>query len=174
MTLQQAFVGVDPASQDVRHFRCGKPQLDAFLIRYAAKNAELGISKTWVLLDEDRGGRKKFPVVAYYTLAIGTIVRETLPEDYKDLLSYPVPVTLLARLAISENYQKRGLGAKTLVTALRQAVILKDKGLPSIGVVLDVLDEDGLNFYNHFEVFHSFSNDPMRLFVPMRVIQQLR
>ena len=93
--------------------------------------------------------------------------------DHKKLPSYPVPITLLARLAVSENYQKRGVGEKTLVTALRQAVILKDRGLPSIGVVLDVLDEDALNFYNHFALFHAFSDNPMRLFVPMHVLKQL-
>jgi GNAT superfamily N-acetyltransferase len=82
-------------------------------------------------------------------------------------------VTLLARLAVSEDYQKRGLGGKTLVTALRQTVILKDRGLPSIGVVLNVLDQDALNFYNHFQVPHCFSDNPMRLFVPMQVMQQL-
>ena len=173
MTLQPEFVDVDYSYQDVRRFRCGKAQMDAFLIRYAAKNAELGISKTWVLLDQNRRGKKKYPVAAYYTLAVATVTRETLPVDHKDLPAYPVPVTLLARLAIAENYQKRGLGAKTLVTALRHTAILKKKGLPSIGLVLDVLDEDALHFYNHFDTFHSLTNNPMRLFVPMHVIEQL-
>ncbi len=80
---------------------------------------------------------------------------------------------LLARLAVSEKYQKKGLGTKTLVTALRQAVTLKERGLSSIGVVLDVLDEDALTFYNRFDVFHAFSDNPMRLFVPIHVIRQL-
>ena len=173
MALQPEFVAVDYSHQDARRFRCGNPQMDAFLIRYASKNADLGISKTWVLLDQNKGKKKKYPVAAYYTLAVATVTRETLPIDHKDLPAYPVPVTLLARLAVSENYQKRGIGAKTLVTALRQAVILKEKGLPSIGVVFDVLDEDALNFYNHFDAFHAFSDNPMRLFVQMHVIQQL-
>jgi GNAT superfamily N-acetyltransferase len=173
LALQPGFVDLDTTHQDVRRFRCGKPQMDTFLIRYALKNAQLGISKTWVLLEEDKAGKKKFPVAAYYTLAVSTIIREALPISQKELPSYPVPVTLLARLAVSRKYQKRGLGTKTLVTALRQAVILKDRGLPSIGVVLDVLDEDALNFYYGFDVFHTFSDDPMRLFVPMQVIEQL-
>jgi len=147
--------------------------MDEFLIQHAVKNAILGISKTWVLLEAEKGERKKFPVAAYYTLAVGTVTRETLPIDYNELPSYPVPVTLLARLAVSASYQKNGLGAKALVTALRQAVTLKNRGLPSIGVVLDVLDEDALNFYCHFGGFHAFSDNPMRLFVPMQVIQQL-
>jgi GNAT superfamily N-acetyltransferase len=173
LALQSEFVDVDSSNQDIRRFRCGKPQMDAFLIRFSSKNAELGISKTWVLLDQDKGEKKKFPIAAYYTLAVGTVTRETLPVNHKELPFYPVPVTLLARLAVSKNYQNRGVGAKTLVTALRHAVVLKDKGLPTIGVVLDVLDEDALCFYNHFGAFHAFSDNPMRLFVPMHVIQQL-
>jgi len=173
LALQSEFVDVDYSNQDIRRFRCGKPQMDTFLIRFSSKNAELGISKTWVLLDQDKGEKKKFPVAAYYTLAVGTVTRETLPVVHKELPSYPVPVTLLARLAVSESYRNKGLGAKTLVTALRQAVVLKEKGLPTIGVVLDVLDEDALCFYNHFGVFHTFSDNPKRLFVPMHVIQQL-
>jgi GNAT superfamily N-acetyltransferase len=125
-----------------------------------------------VLLDDDSGERKKQSVVAYYTLAGGAVTRETLPTN-QTLPSYPVPVTLLARLAVSKEYQGRGLGEKTLVTALRQAVLLSNKGLPSFGVVLDVLDEDALSFYQRFDMFHSFSDNPMRLFVPIRGIQYL-
>jgi len=146
--------------------------MDVFLVRHAAKNATLGLSMTWVLLEDDIGDRKKYQIVAYYTLAGGTVTRETLPTN-QVLPPYPVPVILLARLAVSENYQGRRLGEKTLVTALRQAVLLSNKGLPSFGVVLDVLDEDALSFYQRFDMFHPFSDNPMRLFVPMQVIQKL-
>ena len=95
MALQPGFVDLDPANQDIRRFGCGKPQMDTFLIRYAFKNAPLGISKTWVLLEGEKSGRKKIPVAAYYTLAVASVTRETLPINQKDLPSYPVPVTLL-------------------------------------------------------------------------------
>lgn len=175
MALQQSFTDIESSTQDLRRFRSGKgkPEMDQFLIRFALKNTSLGISKTWVLLDDDKGERKKCPVAAYYTLAIGTVTRETLPANYHKLPSYPVPVTLLARLAVSKEYQKRGLGSKTLVTALRQASSLGDKGLPSVGVVLDVLDEDALNFYNRYEMFHPLSDAPVQLFVSMQVIKQI-
>ena len=172
MALQTAFVPVDPDHQDVRRFRCGQPTLDNFLIRHASKNAKLGLSMTWVLLDNDRQGRKKSPVAAYYTLASGTVTRETLPTD-QSLPAYPVPVTLLARLAVATAYQGRGLGGKTLVTALRQTVQLSERGLPAFGVVLDVLDDDALRFYQHFQAFQPFSDDPMRLFMPMQTARQL-
>ena len=116
MALQPEFVAVDYSHQDVRRFRCGNPQMDAFLIRYASKNAELGISKTWVLLDQNKGKKEEIPCRCL--LHTGSSNRHSQNVDHKDLPAYPVPVTLLARLAVSENYQKRGIGAKTLVTAL--------------------------------------------------------
>ena len=146
--------------------------MDVFLVRHAAKYATLGLSMTWVLVEDDIGDQKKHQIAAYYTLAGGTVTRETLPTN-QALPPYPVPVTLLAHLAVSENYQGRRLGEKTLVTALRQSVLLSNKGLPSFGVVLDVLDEDALSFYQRFDMFHPFSDNPMRLFVPMQVIQKL-
>lgn len=173
MALQQAFLLINHDSQDLRRFRCGKPHMDSFLARHAAKNAFLGLSMTWMLLEDAAiGERKKYKVAAYYTLAGGTVIRESLPTN-QALPPYPVPVILLARLAVSEEYQGRRLGKKTLVTALRQVVLLNDRGLPSFGVVLDVLDDDALKFYQHFDIFHSFSDNPMRLFVPMQVIQKL-
>jgi hypothetical protein len=70
-------------------------------------------------------------------------------------------------------FQKQGLGEKTLISALRQGVCLTDKGLPTLGVVLDVLDNDALGFYQRFDTFQTFTDDPMRLFIPMNVLRKL-
>lgn len=149
--------------------------MDSFLAQHAAKNSSLGLSMTWVLLDDDNGLRKKYPVVAYYTLAGGAVTRETLPTNPTNqaLPPYPIPVIMLARLVVSKEYQGRGLGEKTLVTALRHAVLLSDKGFPSFGIILDALDEGALRFYQRFDMFYPFSDNPMRLFVPMCVVQHL-
>ena len=86
---------------------------------------------------------------------------------------YPVPVVLLARLAVDQQFKKQGLGAKTLVTALRKAAALTTAGLPVHCLVLDVLDKDALTFYQRFEIFKPFTDDPMRLFVPIQLVQQI-
>jgi hypothetical protein len=80
---------------------------------------------------------------------------------------------LLARLEVNRCFQKQGLGEKSLIGALRQSVYLTDKGLPALGVVLDVLDQDALSFYQQFEVFQAFTDNLMRLFVAMLVIRKL-
>lgn len=144
--------------------------MNQFLARFAAKHMELGISSTWVLADECPA--QKIPVVAYFTLSAATVTREEIAFD-KSLPRYPVPVVLLARLAADHRYQGQGVGEKTLITALRKSVELTHSGLPALGVILDVLDEDALSFYQRYEIFEPFTDDPMRLFVPMTVLQQI-
>lgn len=144
--------------------------MNEFLARYAVKHSKLGLSRTYVLAEATEGAKK--PIAAYYILAASTVARSDIPAT-KSLPTYPVPVVMLARLAVSNQYQGKGLGAKTLVYALRQAVNLSKAGLPAYGLILDVLDDQALAFYQHFELFEPFTNDPMRLFVPMKTIEQI-
>ena len=78
-----------------------------------------------------------------------------------------------ARLAVAVNFQGNRLGEKSLVYALRHTVRLCDQGLPSLGLVLDVLDKDALGYYQRFDFFHTFTTDPMRLFVPMIALRKI-
>lgn len=170
--LSQNFTLLDVSVHDVKRFDCGRIEMNLFLSRFAQKNSKVGLSKTWVLPSNSSCVDKKLSISAYYTLAGSTVIREDIPST-QSLPAYPVPVTLLARLAVNTIYQNQGLGAKVLITALRQAVYLNDLGLPSYGVVLDVLDAQALAFYEHFEVFKPFSDNPMRLFVPMKVLREI-
>lgn len=147
--------------------------MNLFLARFAVKNMQLGLSRTWVLpvVDEDQQPQKA-QIAAYYSLASSTVKREEIPAD-KSLPGYPVPVVLLARLAVDEQFKGQRLGEKTLITALRKSVALVDIGLPALGVVLDALDEDALRFYRHYELFEPFTDDPMRLFASMHTLRQI-
>jgi GNAT superfamily N-acetyltransferase len=146
--------------------------MNTFLARYAAKNMGLGLSSTWVLPAEERVEGVKTPIAAYYTLASSTVAKVEIPTD-TNLPNYPVPVVLLARLAVDRAYQGKSYGEKTLVSALRHSVELTDRGLPAIGLILDILDEDAKAFYDKFDLFSPFTDDPMRLFVPMNVLRQI-
>ena len=97
------------------------------------------------------------------------MTREEIPTDTR-LPGYPVPVVLLARLAVDHRFQGQRLGEKTLVSALRHSITLTERGLPAIGLILDVLDEDALTFYQRFDLFQPFTDDPMRLFLPMNIL----
>jgi len=170
LAFLQEFVLADKAQHDLKRFSCGKPDMDTFLARFAVKNMQLGLSRTWVLPVAEEAAKTQ--IAAYYSLASSTVNRESIPTD-KNLPGYPVSVVLLARLAVDQQFAKQRLGEKTLITSLRKAVELTTTGLPAIGVILDVLDEDALGFYQHFEIFEPFTDDPMRLFVPMNTLKEL-
>lgn len=80
---------------------------------------------------------------------------------------------LLAQLAIDRRYQGQGVDEKTLITALRKSIDLTCSGLPALGVILDVLDDDAPSFYRHYEIFEPFTDNPTRLFAPMPVLLQI-
>lgn len=170
MPLNQQFVTADKNRHDLKKFDCGKPSMNEFLAKYAIKHNKLGLSRTYVLTEKQENTKQA--VAAYYTLAASTVVRENIPSR-QSLPTYPIPVIMLARLAISCHYQGKGLGAKTLIYALRQAANLSQTGLPAYGLILDVLDPDALGFYQHFSIFSPFSDNPMRLFVPMETLLQI-
>ena len=171
MFHNQEFVPADQTKHDLKKFDCKKNDMNLFLSRFAIKNGKLGLSKTWVLPFKDSSNTKLL-VAAYFTLATSSISRDDIPLK-KNLPAYPVPIVLLARLAVDKNFQKQRLGEKTLISALRKSVELTDRGLPVVGLILDVLDNDALKFYQQYEIFQPFTNDPMRLFAPMNVLRQL-
>lgn len=172
MALKQAFESLDKSSHDIKAFDCGKPEMNQFLSRFAVKHTKLGLSHTWILVEETEATAKLSTVAAYYTLASATVDKSSLPIQ-KSLPRYPIPVVLLARLAIDTRYQGKGLGSKVLVAALRRAYELTSRGLPALGIVLDVLDAEALKFYQSFEFFEPLTDDPMRLFISMQSISDL-
>lgn len=170
MALEQAFITADKSLHDLKGFDCGKPSMNEFLTRYAIKHSKLGLSRTYVLTEASDSSKK--PVAAYYTLAASTVARSDIPAT-QSLPAYPLPVVMLARLAVDHKHQGSGLGAKTLVYSLRQAANLSKAGLPAYGLILDVLDDQALKFYQHFKLFKPFTNDPMRLFIPLKTLENI-
>lgn len=170
MAFLQTLERLDKSRHDTKALDCGKLSMNQFLSRFAAKHADLGLSSTWVLLEDVQA--QKLPVAAYYTLAAATLHKASLPTT-QSLPAYPIPVVLLARLAIDRKYQGQGLGEKILISALRHSVKLTEQGLPAFGLLLDVLDTDALAFYQRFDFFEPLTDDPMRLFVGMERLRQV-
>lgn len=171
MPLEQRFAELDKGLHDVKSFDCGKTTMNDFLARYAVKHSKLGLSRTYVLTETPNDCSKQ-PIAAYYTLSASTVIQTELPVT-QSLPRYPIPVVMLGRLAVDTRYQGKGIGAKSLVYALRQASQLSASGLPAYGLILDVLDDDALAFYRSFDLFQPFTDNPMRLFVSMKTLDQL-
>lgn len=168
------FLPLVPSAINVKSFDCGKDAINTYLRRYAAKNMALNLNRTFVLPYTPEEGSEKPHVAAYYTLAHQTLVPEELPDPSR-LPRYPVPMILLAQLGIDRRFHRQGLGAKTLVYALRHAyqIASNPNGIPALGVALDVLDREALAFYRSFDFFLSLTDNPMKLFVPMASLETL-
>ncbi|WP_173912993.1 GNAT family N-acetyltransferase [Acinetobacter sp. Marseille-Q1618] len=152
MLIGTSFEVSDASIHNLKKIDCGKQSLNEYLSRFAVKNNILGLSRTWI--SPCQPNDKKAEIAAYFTLASISVTRESLPKQSKSVPSYPIPIVLLARLAVSINHQNKQPGIKTLVHALRTAYSIHLKGPPTIGVVIDVLDDDAMNFYNKVALLH--------------------
>ena len=97
------------AEHDVSAFDSGTAELDDWLKRRALGNEALGTSRTYVVTE---GGR----VVAFYALANGAVAHKDVSAKTRRNMPDPIPVMVLARLAVDSAYQKQGLGSALLRT----------------------------------------------------------
>lgn len=141
-------------------FSCGVNALDDYFKRYAKGNHVKNIGKTFAALNDDD------VVVGYYTISMGSVDFESLPEDFRSRLPrYPVPMARIGRLAVDVKEQGRGWGEFLLVDALhriREAAAL----VAAFGVVVDAKGEKAKAFYLHFG-FVPFKENALCLFLPM-------
>jgi GNAT superfamily N-acetyltransferase len=99
------------AHHDIAAFDSGTPDLDLWLKRRALTNEALGASRTYVVCASGR-------VVGFYALATGAVAHEAVTGRVRRNMPDPIPVMVLARLAVDRAYQGRGLGRALLRDAL--------------------------------------------------------
>ncbi|MCW9023159.1 MAG: GNAT family N-acetyltransferase [Gammaproteobacteria bacterium] len=174
MSWSKAFVELDKTKHDRVSFDCGEEGLNTFLQTYAAKHMEVGVSRTMVLPASIPLPGGKYPLCAFYTITPSSISRETLPEQFaKKLPHYPVPVFLLAQLAVHSEYHSQSLGKVTLIKALEYLYEI-NAHLKAYAVVVDCLNDNAREFYLKygFEVLCEY-NGRVRMFTPMKTVEQL-
>jgi predicted N-acetyltransferase YhbS len=146
-------------------FRCGEASLDVWLHRYARHAEAAGSARTFVTTDEER-------VVGYYALAAG----QMWPGDAtKRLLKgqpaeRPVPVILLARLAVDQRLQARRLGTSLLQDALLRCATAAE--IVGARAVIAHAKEDAAGFYDRFG-FEASPTDPLHRILLMKDLQRL-
>ncbi len=153
------------ADHAVAGFDCGREELNRFLLRFALTNQNAGAAQTYVAVSSDL-------VVGYYSLAVGEVAREDSPERLsKGLARHPIPIMLLARLAVSVDWQGRGLGAGLLKDAMRRTLQAADiAGIRAFAV--HAKDDSARRFYEHFGFVPS-PTDPLHLFLLIKDIRAL-
>lgn len=109
-------------------------------------------------------------VVDYYSLTVGEVAYSDAPERLKKgLARHPVPIMLLARLAVSLLFQNRGLGAGLLKNAMLRTLQAADiAGIRAF--VVHAKDQNARQFYEHFG-FTPSPTDPLHLYLLIKEIR---
>lgn len=153
------------AADPVEPFDCGQPALNQFLQRYALANQKANSAQTYVCCADSA-------VVGFYSLAVGSVDPEDAPARIlKGLARHPVPVMVLARLAVDLNHQGKGLGKALLKDALLRTVQAAD--IAGIRCVLvHAKDDAARQWYASWE-FESSPTDPYHLFLMLKDLKAL-
>jgi GNAT superfamily N-acetyltransferase len=151
------------ASHAMEGFECGDAALERFLIRFALANQRARASRTYVL-------RARDDVVGFHTLVVGEVSPEQAPERIrKGLARHPIPLMVLARLAVAVEHQGRGLGAALLKDAIGRTLAAAEiAGIRAL--VVHAKDERALSFYAHVG-FQPSASDPLHQFVLLKDLQ---
>ena len=123
-------------------FDCGKPSLNEWFARHAWKNQQNGASRTYVIVELGK-------IVAYMTLAAGEIQRAFLPKSKQRNMPDPVPVILLAQLAVDSSHQGKGL-AKTLLAAAFSYSVKASDIIGGFALLTHPINEDIRCFYERW------------------------
>lgn len=132
-------------------FDCGKPSLNEWLTRYARQSQASGSAKTFVVAHDDG-------VVGYFSLTVGQVDTLEAPERIrKGMGQYPVPVVILARLAVAQQAQGHGVDIGMLQDAIRRTLLIAEQaGIRAL--LTHPLDADAARFYLRF----GFEASPLR------------
>jgi GNAT superfamily N-acetyltransferase len=149
----------------VDSFNCGQDQLNRFLVRYALPSQQAEASQTYVALADDR-------VIGFYTLVVALVEYDDAPARLgKGLAKHPIPLMLLARLAVATSSQGKGLGAGLLKDAMLRTLQAADiAGIRAMAV--HAKDDAARAFYERFDFMPSPS-DPSHLFLLLKDIRTL-
>lgn len=120
-------------------FYSGEATLDDWLKRRARANNASGASRTYVVCEDTR-------VVGYYALASGVVMVESAPGRFRRNMPNPIPVAVLARLAVDRSWQGHGIG-RVLFRDAAQRVVQAADVIGIRGIVVHAISEDAKNFY---------------------------
>lgn len=146
------------------NFDCGQPGLNLWLKKKALKAQQVGGSaRTYVVCEGD------CQVVGFYSLATGAVNREDVSGKVRRNMPDPIPVVLLARLAVDVSFQGRGIGPGLLKDALLRVVgAAEEIGIRA--VLVHALNQQVTDFYRK----HGFYESPTQPQTLMLTVQEIQ
>lgn len=153
---------------DREGFDSGSEPLNVFLKQTARQHAKRGISRTFVLVEDNALEPK--PILGFFSLNLCQIKSESLSQEEAKKLPRNVSAVRLGRLAVARTFQGQGLGRVLLVAAMKRFLeIFNTAG--GIGLFVDAKDHKAKSFYEHFGFVPLPSNE-LELFLPVTTLQE--
>lgn len=145
-------------------FDCGQADLNRWLLKYAVQNQGANAAQTYIGLVNDT-------VVGYYSLCVGQVEYAEAPERLqKGQARHPVPIMLLARLAVHKDWQRKRVGRALLRDAVLRTLQAADiAGIRALAV--HAKDDDARRYYEQFD-FTPSPTDPLHLFVLLKDLRK--
>jgi ribosomal protein S18 acetylase RimI-like enzyme len=148
-------------------FDCGKPTLDGFIRTLVSQYEKRNLGRTYVVV---RAGERR--VLGFYTIASGAVAFDAVPAEIaRKLPQHPVPVVLIARLAVDRTTQGQRMGEKLLLDALARSLELSDP-LGIHAVVVDAIDQVAKAFYQKYQFIPLLDNE-FHLYLPISTIRDV-
>ncbi|MEJ2625684.1 MAG: GNAT family N-acetyltransferase [Pseudolabrys sp.] len=150
---------------DLAGLESGQPQLDIYLKRYALQAQQADGAATYV-------GLSGSTIVGFYTLVFGDVDHAEVDQRVsKGLARHPIPLMVLARLAVHRSWQGRGVGASLLRDAMMRTSRAADiAGLRAFAA--HAKDERAVAFYAHFG-FRPSPTDALHMLMLLKDIPRL-
>jgi predicted N-acetyltransferase YhbS len=143
---------------EFQEFNSGEAALDDWLRRRARANQASGASRTYVVCEQKR-------VIGYYALASGAVTVESASGRVRRKMPDPVPVAVLARLAVDHGWQGKGLGRALFRDAAHRVMNAAD-AIGIRGIVVHAISEEAKKFYIALG-FDPSPREPMMLMVTL-------
>lgn len=143
MSLQLSAPQPLAGTHRVGEFGCGEAALDEWLKRRAMAKQLSGASRTFVVVDDESR------VYGYYAMAAGAVSHQMATSGGRRNMPDPMPVMVLARLAVDHRAQNVKLGSALLQDAVKRAVaVSKNAGVRALRV--HALHDHARLFYEHY------------------------
>ena len=150
-------------NHQIGDFTSGVVSLDEWLKRRAIANQASGAARTFVVCEADK-------VISYYALASGSVTVAGAPGRFRRNMPDPIPVVVLARLAVDRAYHGRGLGRALVRDAARRVVHAAD-AIGIRGIVVHAISDDAKAFYLALG-FDPSPIEPMTLMITLADIRK--
>ena len=153
------------AADSVEFFDCDLSDLNQFLQRYALVNQKANSVQTYVCCKDGK-------VAGFYSLTVGSVKYEEAPHRVvKGLSRYPVPVMILARMAVDKTHQGKGLGRGLLKDALLRTLQVSDiAGIRAL--IVHAKNDAARQWYIEWE-FEPSPTDPFHLFLMLKDLKAI-